>query len=100
MRLISLAFLLGTCVLQQQPLLPEWRVGLLGLAVLLVSLLLPANARVVRAVVLVLAGGLGGYGVAAWRAEVRLSDALPIDWEWRDIETIGVVAGQIGRAHV
>jgi competence protein ComEC len=91
-RLFSLAFLLGTCALQQQASLPEVRVVLGGLAALLALLLLPAHARVARGVVLVVAGGLSGFGTAAWRAEVRLADALPVEWEWRDVEVVGVIA--------
>ena len=56
-------------------------------------MLLPSHARVARVVVLVIAGGFGGYGVAAWRAELRLADALASEWEWRDVEVVGVVAG-------
>lgn len=33
-----------------------------------------------------------GFFYAAWRAEVRLADALPAAWEGRDIQLTGVVA--------
>ncbi len=40
----------------------------------------------------VLAGAaLAGYGYAAWRAEVRLADALPPAWEGEDLAIVGVV---------
>jgi competence protein ComEC len=40
----------------------------------------------------VLAGGvLLGHGYAAWRAEVRLADALPPTWEGEDLQLVGVV---------
>jgi competence protein ComEC len=34
-----------------------------------------------------------GFSWAAWRAQQRLSDALPAEWEGRDIAVVGVVAG-------
>jgi competence protein ComEC len=33
-----------------------------------------------------------GFAWAAWRAEFRLADELPEDWEVRDIQVVGVVA--------
>ncbi len=44
-----------------------------------------------RLVAMGLAAGLSGFGYAAWRAEVRLADALPAEWEGRDIVIVGVV---------
>ena len=55
--------------------------------------LVAADAFVARAVLSLAAGAASGYGAAAWRAEARLADALPLEWEWRDIEMVGVVAG-------
>ncbi|MFO1308149.1 MAG: DNA internalization-related competence protein ComEC/Rec2 [Burkholderiales bacterium] len=40
---------------------------------------------------IVLAAAAGGYGYAAWRAEVRLADALPSEWEGVDVLVAGVV---------
>jgi competence protein ComEC len=52
------------------------------------GLLRPAWAGVLA----VLAGGvLVGHGCAAWRAEVRLADALPPAWEGEDLRLVGVV---------
>jgi len=52
------------------------------------GLLRPAWAGVLA----VLAGGvLVGHGYAAWRAEVRLADALPPAWEGEDLQLVGVV---------
>jgi competence protein ComEC len=44
------------------------------------------------ALVLVVAGALAGYGLAAWRAQLRLADELPPAWEGRDIEVTGIIA--------
>jgi competence protein ComEC len=44
-------------------------------------------------IALVLASMLGGFGYAAWRAESRLADALPAEWEGQDIEVTGIVDG-------
>ena len=35
--------------------------------------------------------GIGGFFYGAWRADVRLADALPPAWEERDIRVVGVV---------
>jgi competence protein ComEC len=91
MRLNILAFAAGVIVLQMQPELPPaWPWALAGLL-----LALPAThwrgtwpARVVG----VLACLALGFAWAAWRADVRLADALPAAWEGRDIEVVGVVA--------
>jgi competence protein ComEC len=92
-RLFSLAFIVGTCALQQEAVLPDPTLGLAGLAALLALRLVPADSRVLRASLLLAAGVALGYGFAAWRAETRLADALPLEWEWRDIEVVGIVAG-------
>ena len=39
----------------------------------------------------VVAAGLFGFFLAAWRADVRLADALPPQWEERDLRILGVV---------
>ena len=91
MRLNILAFAAGVIVLQMQPELPPaWPWALAGLL-----LALPAihwrgawPARVVG----VMACLALGFSWAAWRADVRLADALPAAWEGRDIEVVGVVA--------
>jgi competence protein ComEC len=90
-RLFVLAFIAGTCALQQAAQLPEPPWALAGLAVLLAARLIPIAA--LRAVLLVASGAAIGYGAAALRAEARLSDALPLAWEWRDAEIVGVIAG-------
>lgn len=92
MRPFVLAFVLGTFLLQQESQLPTLRVALVGAALLLTLSLLPTRHRVVRIVGLVIAGGLLGYGIAAWRAEICLADALPPELEGQDVEIVGVVA--------
>ncbi len=90
MRLNILAFAAGALLLQIQAALPD-AAGIVAVALLL---LLPAlfwTGRVARLAAL-LACLLLGFGYAAWRAEIRLAEALPTAWEGRDIEMIGVVA--------
>ena len=91
MRLNILAFAAGVIALQMQPELPlVWPWALAGLL-----LALPAfhwrggwPARLIG----ILACLALGFAWAAWRAEIRLADALPAAWEGRDIEVVGVVA--------
>jgi competence protein ComEC len=47
-------------------------------------------ARVRIALLLLFMSG-AGFGYAAWRAQIRLSDELPVEWEGRDIVVRGVV---------
>jgi competence protein ComEC len=42
------------------------------------------------ALVVTAAGGFG-FGYAAWRAEARLADELPSEWEGVDIVVVGIV---------
>ncbi|MGH8662181.1 MAG: DNA internalization-related competence protein ComEC/Rec2 [Burkholderiales bacterium] len=95
MRLGILCFVAGAWWLQQQSALPDtawaWATGALGLAAALTR---PtgAAARLAREA-LVKAGCLAlGFSWAAGCAQQRLADALPADWEGRDIAVIGVVA--------
>jgi len=102
MRRLLLAFALGVLALQQESELPAlaqaaWLALPLVLAFCtwLVSHRLGARAaRAARWTAIfsaAVAVGLGGFFYAAWRAEVRLADALPTAWEGRDIDVIGVV---------
>ncbi len=93
MRIFTFAFLLGALALQQQAALPAFGLALPGLAVLLAASLLARDRRLGRAVLLAAAGGLIGFGHAAWRAELRLADALPFSWEGADVELVGIVSG-------
>lgn len=97
LRLTILAFVAGVGWLQQQAALPDLRFA--GwLACLLPAWWLagrlpcrPGRVFVVAGVIL---GGAfaAGFFYAAWRAELRLADALPPAWEGRDIRVTGVVA--------
>ena len=90
MRLNILAFAAAVLCLQVQAELPEWRVwALAGLALLLVALRAPKWLARGLAVAGCFALGLAW---AAWRADLRLAEQLPLAWEGRDIEVIGVIA--------
>src|SRR5690348_9068108 len=92
MRLFALAFVAGAFLLQQQRSLPEARWALLGLACALAWRLAVRRPRV--GAVLALASGLAlGFGYAAWRAELRLAESLPLAMEGRDIVVTGIVSG-------
>jgi len=90
LQLALLAFALGVVVLQTQPTLPDPH---LALCIPLLALLWMLLARRTRLAVLVLAlaAGSGGFYYAAWRAELRLADALPAAYEGRDIRLVGVI---------
>ena len=91
MRLFVLAFLAGTGFLQQQSGLPDGPVLPCGIAVLLAVALVPPRAVAMRAALLLLAGAFVGFGWSAWRAELRLAEALPLALEGEDIELDGVI---------
>ena len=92
MRLFALAFVAGAFLLQQQRSLPEVRFALLGLAAALAWRL--AARRPALAAGMALASGLAlGFGYAAWRAELRLAEALPAAMEGRDVAVTGIVSG-------
>jgi competence protein ComEC len=92
MRLFAIAFLAGAWFLQQQAELPRVALALCGIAVLLAVALVPARCIVLRVAILSVAGALMGFGWAAWRAEIRLADALPAAEEGADIAITGVVS--------
>ena len=102
MRWLLLCFALGVLALQLQPELPEptalaWAalpITLSALALLLArtpSRRLRPVARAAALAAACVAVALAGFHYAAWRAETRLADALPAEWEGRDVELIGVV---------
>lgn len=96
MRLNILCFAAGAWWLQQQPVLPEagwaWALGAVGLVATVArpeSMPLRfARELMVKAACLAL-----GFSWAAWCAGERLADALPPEWEGRDVTIVGVVAG-------
>jgi competence protein ComEC len=84
---------LGVAWLQTRAALPDpaWWPLAVGVVCLVVSARGGRGGSASRAV-LVLAGGvLLGHGYAAWRAEARLADALPPEWEGEDVAIVGVV---------
>lgn len=91
-----LAFALGTALLQQQAVLPEisWAWLLLPGAASAFLLwrcqtsLLIAAGKVLLVMVFLVAGFFWAAAFAQW----RLADALPHEWERRDIQLVGVVA--------
>ncbi len=92
MRLFALAFVLGALGLQQSAELPSLPILPGALAALLSLSLIASHRRAVRCALLIVAGALGGYGLAAWRAEALLAHSLPRAWEGEDIEITGIVA--------
>ena len=59
-----------------------------------VALLVAAKARRhrwLRAAIAIVAASLFGFCYAAWRADVRLADALPPAWEATDVRVTGIV---------
>src|SRR5215470_9189651 len=102
MRALLIAFAVGVLALQLQPELPRptalaW--GALPIALSAVGFLvtrllsgrLRALARAAALAAACVAVALAGFHYAAWRAETRLADALPAEWEGRDVAVIGVV---------
>lgn len=102
MRVWWIAFALGVVVLQRQAALPGAIVWATGAAVLAGCALLRAwcvrRCRARAGIALgwtlcALAACATGFGYAAARAEWRLRDSLPVEWEGRDIVVTGVIRG-------
>jgi competence protein ComEC len=94
MVLISLGFVLGAWLLQQQAALPSliW-LPIIAVGLLLTFLLHHAKAfTYLRLPSLFITTGLIGFFYAALFATMRLGDDLPRAWEQKDIQIIGVVA--------
>ncbi|MBW8327972.1 MAG: DNA internalization-related competence protein ComEC/Rec2 [Thiobacillus sp.] len=95
MRLPLIAFCVGVWLLQQQAELPSAR-WLWLLPLLLAVLWLPAASRPLaeffrRLGIALLCVALG-VAWAAWRADARLGERLPANWQGLDIELVGVIA--------
>ena len=96
MRIAILGFLAGTFWLQQQASLPDlwwWPLPLMSLTI--IWLVRHANGVVVRGAQLMLVGAACaalGVAWATFRADLRLADSLPREWEARDVELIGAIA--------
>ena len=96
MRLNILCFVAGTWWLQQQAALPDpgWVWGLAASGLALSALRFDQAAlRLAREVAVKVACCALGFSWAAWCAQQRLADALPVEWEGRDVALVGVVAG-------
>ena len=91
-----LAFALGVALLQQQAALPEisWAWALLPSALfacILWRYQIPILTVAGKILFVVTFFGAGFFWAAAF-AQWRLADALPYEWEGRDIQLVGVVA--------
>ena len=96
MQLNIVCFVAGVWLLQQQAALPEfgWAWGLAGIG--LAARLVNADSvalRCAREALIKTACFALGFAWAAGCAQLRLADALPAEWEGRDIGIVGVVAG-------
>lgn len=94
MRLSILAFACGVLILQLQPALPGWPLIALMAGAGLLGMALARRSPGARGAFLAGGGGalLFGIAFAAACAQHRMADALPLDWEGRDIVLTGVVA--------
>src|SRR5690348_11423014 len=95
MRLGILCFVAGAWWLQQQAALPElaWP-GAVAIAGVAMAGIRPRGRALGAARRLIVLAGCCALGIAwaAWCAQQRLADALPPEWEGRDIAVVGVVA--------
>ena len=96
MRLHIVLFALGVWLLQQQAELPHVVYAWALLLAIPALALLRSRSTPLRcaghAVSMALAFG-AGFMWAALMADIRMADALPQEWEGRDIEVVGVIAG-------
>jgi competence protein ComEC len=85
--LLLAAFACGVCLLQACAALPP-----LPLFIVVAGLVLACVAARLRVAWLALAAVfVGAFGYAAWRADIRLAQSLPAQWEGTDIDLVGVV---------
>lgn len=101
MRTVWCGFALGVIVLQRQAALPGWGAWLAltvlaALAALAAAWMLrgaPGGVcRFAGWMAVGLASACAGFGYSAWRAELRLAQALPAAWQTRDIDVTGHIA--------
>ena len=90
MRINLLLFVAGAAILQHQASLPAWEWGLVLPPFFVVAMLIPQ--RFPHEIALKGFFLLAGFFYAALFAQVRLSDVLPVTWEGRDIDVVGIVA--------
>jgi competence protein ComEC len=95
MRLCIVLFAFGAWLLQRQAELPDLRyawLALLAAPCLYIARSSTGTVAIARKVALALVSFAAGFYWAAGVAQIRLDDALPLEWEGRDIDIIGVVA--------
>ena len=92
------AFAAGSASLQACARLPPWSgtLAIVTCCAMVAALCVAGRVGEVRAqwacaALVVAAAGLFGFFHAAWRADLRLADALPPQWEERDLRIVGVV---------
>lgn len=98
MRMAIIGFASGTLLLQAQAALPAvWLLWCMSLVVPPLACVYHARRHVLpqpwRVLLLGALAVSAGFAWAAWRAEWRLADALPEQWQSRDIELRGVISG-------
>ncbi|MBL8454388.1 MAG: DNA internalization-related competence protein ComEC/Rec2 [Zoogloea sp.] len=100
MRIMCLGFLAGVLLCQTGASLPSAATQLAAAAGAVVAFglaraagLWPGRTAHRALLALTLLGALlAGWGYAAWRADLRLADSLPVEWEGRDVVLSGIVA--------
>ena len=95
MRAIIALFALGVWLLQREAELPDmryaWLVALGGPCFVLRKL--PSRSvRAAASALIALSALAAGFFWAAGFAHLRMADALPFEWEGRDVELVGVIA--------
>jgi competence protein ComEC len=93
--LVLVAFACGVAWLQTCAALPTHPVGIVCAGVSALGVIFGARSalRPTWLVLLAVAAALlVGFGYAAWRAQVRMAEELPREWEGVDVEIVGVVA--------
>ncbi|SAK71193.1 DNA internalization-related competence protein ComEC/Rec2 [Caballeronia temeraria] len=93
MRAILLCFALGVVLLQQQARLPDGTVWFMCGAAFAIATMLGAMQPRVRIASFAMAACALGFAYASIRADVRLREQLPSEYEQRDIELTGFVRG-------
>jgi competence protein ComEC len=107
MRAVWCGFALGVIALQQQAALPGPGMWLALMALAAVATICAAwmlrdpsrggPLRFAAWAAVWLASGCVGFGYAAWRAELRLAEALPAAWQGREIDLTGHITRMLAR---
>ena len=96
MRLAIISFALGVWLLQSQGTLPgaAWILvlGAFAVALVLARSRVALSQFITRHTLTVSLAGIVGFVWAALFAQYRLADSLPVEWESKDVEIVGVVA--------